>query len=124
MLLCSNNAFRCLGITVLATCLLIACPIFLYAEDSQAKKVLVLHSYHHALLRIDDIEKAIDSTLKKDDPIIKTHTEYMDSKRIYDSTYIRPLYELYKYKFRNCKFDVIICSDNNALNLLFLKPRR
>ncbi|MBW2249346.1 MAG: PAS domain S-box protein, partial [Deltaproteobacteria bacterium] len=96
----------------------------LYAENSHAKEVLVLHSYHHALPRIDDIDKAIDSALKKDDLIIKTHTEYIDSKRIYDSTYIRPLYELYKYKFRNCKFDVIICSDNNALNFLFFKPRR
>ncbi len=124
MLLCSNNAFRCLGITVLATCLLTACPIFLYAENSQVKKVLVLHSYHDALPRIDDIYKAIDSALKKDDPIIKTHTEDMDSKRIYNSTYIRPLYELYKYKFRNCQYDVIICLDNNALNFLFLKTRR
>ena len=39
----------------------------------------------------------------------------MDSKRIYNSTYIRPLYELYKYKFRNCQYDVIICLDNNKL---------
>ena len=119
MLLCSNNAFRCLGITVLANCLLTACPKILCAEDSQAKKVLVLHSYHHDLPRIDDIDRTIDSALKKDDSTIKAHTEYMDSKRIYDSTYIKPLYELYKYKFKNCKFDVIICLDNNTLNFLF-----
>ena len=124
MLLCSNNPFRFLAITLPEACLLTAWPISLYAENSHAKKVLALHSYHHGLSLVDDIDKGIKSALKKDDPTIETHTEYIDSKRIYDSTYIRPLYELYKYKFRNCKFDVIICSDNNALNFLFYKPRR
>jgi hypothetical protein len=52
MLLCSNNAFRCLGIKVLAACLLTARQISLYAENSQAKKVFVLHSSHHDLPRI------------------------------------------------------------------------
>jgi len=52
MLLCSNNAFRCLGITVLAACLLITQTVSLYAENSQAKKVLALHSFHHDFLRI------------------------------------------------------------------------
>ncbi len=118
MLLCSNNAFRCLEITVLAACLLTAWPISLYAEDSQAKKVLVLHSYHHGLSRINAIDKGIESALKKDDPIIETQTEYLDINKIYDSAYIRHLYEIYKYKFRNRKFDAIICSDNNALNFL------
>ncbi len=52
MLLCSNNTFRCLGITLLTTCLLTVGPISLYAENSQAKKVLVLYSSYHDFPRI------------------------------------------------------------------------
>jgi len=88
MLLRSHNTLRCIGITVLGVCLLTARPISLYAEDSQAKKVLVLHSYHHGLSWVDDIDKGIESALKKDDPTIETHTEYMDTKRISDSEHI------------------------------------
>lgn len=79
MLLCSNNAFRCLGIVLLTAHPLTARLVSLCAENNQGKKVVVLHSYHHALPRVDDIDKAIASTLKKDAPIIETHIEYMDS---------------------------------------------
>lgn len=114
MLLCSNKPFRFLAITLPAVCPLTAWPISLYAENSHAKKVLVLHSYHHDLSFVDNIDKGIESALKKDDPTIETHTEYMDTKRIYDSPCIRQLHEIYKYKLRNRKFDVIVCSVNNA----------
>jgi len=124
MLLCSNNPFRFLIITLPAACPLTAWPISLYAENSHARWVLVLHSYHHGLSLVDDIDKRIESVLKKDDPTIETHTEYINTKRICDSEYIRQLYEIYKYKLKNRKFDVIICSDNNALHFLFLQPRR
>lgn len=43
----------------------------------------------------------------------------MDSKTVkYDDEYIKKLYELYEYKYKDRKFDVIISSDDNALNFL------
>ena len=42
----------------------------------------------------------------------------MDTKRIFNATYLEQLYEIYRHKFRNQRFDVIICVDNNALNFL------
>lgn len=79
MLLCSNNAFRCLGIMVRTAHLLTARLISLCAENSLKKKVVVPHSHHHALPRVDHIDKAIASSLKKDDPLVETYIEYMDS---------------------------------------------
>jgi len=75
MLLCSNNPFRFLVITLPAACLLTAWPISLYAENSHAKKVLVLHSPHRVLSRFENIDKGCKDLLIKDDPSIEIHTE-------------------------------------------------
>ncbi len=75
MLLCSNNPFRFLVITLLAACLLTAWPISLYAENSHAKKVPVLHSSHRVFPRFKNIDKGCKDSLIKDDPSIETHTE-------------------------------------------------
>jgi len=68
MLLCSNNPFRFLVITLPAACLLTA-------ENSHAKKVPVLHSSHRVLSRFKNIDIGCKNSLIKDDPSIKTHTE-------------------------------------------------
>ncbi|MCP4608948.1 MAG: hypothetical protein GY845_09575, partial [Planctomycetes bacterium] len=45
--------------------------------------------------------------------------EYMDSKAIvYDAAYKKMLYDVYAYKYANQTFDVIISTDDNALNFL------
>ncbi len=75
MLLCSNNPFRFLAITLPAACLLTAWPISLYTENSHAKKVLSFHSSHRVLSRFENIDKGCKDSLIKDDPSIETHTE-------------------------------------------------
>lgn len=75
MLLCSNNPFRFLVITLLATCLLTAWPISLYVENSHAKKVLAVHSSHRVPSQFENINKGCKDSLIKDDPLIETHTE-------------------------------------------------
>jgi PAS domain S-box-containing protein len=42
----------------------------------------------------------------------------MDTKRVSDERYFHQLHEIYKHKFRNLSFDVIISSDDNAFNFL------
>ncbi|MCM2357393.1 MAG: ATP-binding protein [Geobacteraceae bacterium] len=42
----------------------------------------------------------------------------MDTKRLSDTTYFKLLYETYKYKFGNFRFDAIIATDNDAFNFL------
>ncbi len=82
------------------------------------KNVLILHSYHRGLSWTDDIDQGIRSVLNTDAPHMDIRTEYMDSKHLFDAAYLEQLREIYAYKFRRQRFDVILCSDNNALNFL------
>jgi PAS domain S-box-containing protein len=83
---------------------------------SPKKNVLVLNSYNYGYGWTDSIMKGIESALKPGAYIL--NVEYMDTKRIEDDTYFEKLYDLYKYRFKNAVFDVIIASDDNAFNFL------
>ncbi|MCK5163681.1 MAG: PAS domain S-box protein [Desulfobacula sp.] len=93
-------------------------PSVLWAQDNRQKKVFILHSYHRSLSWDDSIDRTIESIFRKSDQNIEIQIEYMDTKRILNITYLEQLREIYKHKFRNQRFDVIICVDNNALNFL------
>jgi len=97
MLLCSNSAFRCLEIKVLAACLLTAGVISSYAKNSQAKKVLVLHSFHHDLLRIYFAYKKSPEKIISDyvETVAFAFTGGLNSKRIKDHI-IEYVYQQYK----------------------------
>jgi len=81
-----------------------------------AKEVLLLHSYHKGYEWTNSISQSIENSLKYID--VEITTEYMDTKRIYNEEYIESLFEFYKKRYANRKFDVIIASDNNALEFL------
>lgn len=81
-----------------------------------AKDILLLHSYHKGYEWSDDISKAIEDSFKNSD--VQITTEYMDTKRVYNESYLQILLKLYKEQYKNRKFDLIIVSDNNALEFL------
>lgn len=87
---------------------------YLFANNT-SKDVLLLHSYHKGYVWSDDISKTIENSLNKYDNIELT-TVYMDTKRIDDSQYINDLALLYKKQFENRNYDLIIVSDNSALD--------
>ena len=89
----------------------------LNANDS-SKHILVLHSYNKSMTWEINIEKAISDVLEPNKNGYILHTEYMDTKRIFTKEYILKLKELYKIKYKNIKFDLILSSDNNAFNFL------
>ena len=89
-----------------------------FAQDNEPKKVLVLHSYHRGLSWDDAIDEGIESVFKESGLNIEAQIEYMDTKRIHNPSYLRQLRSIYKTKFGKRKFDVIISTDNNALNFL------
>lgn len=80
------------------------------------KEVLLLHSYHKGYEWTNSISIAIENSFKYTD--VEITTEYMDTKRIYSKDYMESLFEFYKKRYQNRKFDVIIASDNNALEFL------
>ena len=81
-------------------------------------RVLILHSYYQGYKWTDDEHAGIESVLK---PVIgrnNIHIEYMDTKKVFGDLYSQRLYEVYKVKYRNYKFDLIIATDNNAYDFM------
>jgi signal transduction histidine kinase len=88
------------------------------------KRVLVLNSYSPGYKWTDDIIKGISSVTRYSKTEISLHHEFMDTKTISDPQYFRLLYQTYRYKFRDKKFDAIVATDNDALNFLLLNRDR
>lgn len=81
-----------------------------------AREVLLLSSYHQGYEWTDSITKGIEKGLYYSN--VEITYEYMDTKRVYNKEYLNSLFQLYKNRYENRKFDVIIASDNNALKFL------
>ncbi len=89
-----------------------------YFADTRQKRVLILHSYYRGYKWTDEEHGGIEAALK---PVISStniYTEYMDTKKAYGDLYSQRLYEVYKIKYANFRFDVIIATDNNAFDFL------
>ncbi len=87
------------------------------SESSHTKNILVLHSYHRGFLWDDTIDQGIYEIFS-DSANIDIRVEYMDTKRINDEKYKLLLLDIFKYKFSEAHFDVIITTDNIALNFM------
>lgn len=95
---------------------------FSLASELPTRKVLLLNSYHKGLDWTDKITHGVESTLKKAEPPVDIRVEYMDTRHANAPEYYRLLYESYRHKYANSRFDVILSSDDDAFNFL-LKNR-
>lgn len=107
-------------ITLVTVLLTVVFGQAVFADHSPKIKtsVLALNSYHKGYKWADDIVEGIASVLGPNTRNISLQVEYMDTQRLSDARYLERLFEIYKYKFRNKKFDVIIASDDPAWNFL------
>jgi len=87
-----------------------------YAQQRRWQ-VFYLNSYHHGYKFSDDILSGIESAFRGQ--AIDLRVEYLDTKHISDSAYLESVYRLYKQKYANTRIDLIISSDDAALNFLF-----
>ena len=86
-----------------------------WADTKEHKKVLILNSYDQGFQWTRDIGKGIEGELI-DNENIDIYYQFMDMKN--NPEYFSKLYSVYKEKYKNFKFDVIICSDDDALNFM------
>lgn len=107
---------RPLFLILLAFCLwLLPSPAAAAPGDEKPKKtVLCLNSYHDGYQWSDGIMRGIRSVLDDSHYKIDLQIEYMDAKRYNYEDVTRMLLRLYKEKFKNEKFDLLITSDNDA----------
>lgn len=91
-----------------------------YAQynNNLRKNVLVLHSYDESLEWTNDVSSGIKSIFYNNRQKINLYFNYMDMKKNYDNKYLDSFNKFLKDKYKNLKFDLIICVDNDALEYL------
>jgi signal transduction histidine kinase/ABC-type uncharacterized transport system substrate-binding protein len=80
---------------------------------SSNNEILLLHSYNNGLKWSDNITKGIQDVLDKY-PEYELTIESMDSKKIDTNEYFEDLLSLYRKKFSNRKYAVVMTADNYA----------
>ncbi|HNY11244.1 MAG TPA: ABC transporter substrate binding protein [Candidatus Wallbacteria bacterium] len=99
-------------LTISVSFILILAAIYSFAESSDRKSILILHSYHKSDWT-DSLTSGIYSVFGEDKAEAKI--EYMDTKWSDTVEYNQKLREILLLKYKNKKFDAIITSDDNAL---------
>ena len=85
------------------------------AADSRMKNILILNSYHHGLSWTDQEVDGILSVLKQADERFNISIEYMDWKSFASQNNLDQLKERYRFKYSNMDIDMIITTDDAAL---------
>jgi PAS domain S-box-containing protein len=88
------------------------------AGAQEKQNVLFLNSYHQGYKWSDDITRGILSALAPERENTRIFIEYMGTKWVKGKPYFEELRRIMKLKFSNTRFDLIICSDNDAFNFL------
>jgi len=88
------------------------------ALANESPTIFVLHSYHQGFAWTDSVQKSFSDTLSASFPSAEVFVEYMNTKRQPLGKMSPLLLGLYKQAYSNVAFDVIVASDNNALDFL------
>jgi PAS domain S-box-containing protein len=82
------------------------------------KNVLYLNSYHNGYAWSDEILQGLHSFFAESDFDVDMQIEYMDTKRYATTERAEALYQFYREKFKDSRFDLIIASDDFAYNFV------
>ena len=96
--------------------ILFSCSLILHSAEK--RNVLIINSYHKGLQWTDDAIEGINSGLNELNQEKEVFIEFLDSKRFFDKDYYQAIYELYKIKYANQSIDIILLTDDLALNFL------
>ncbi|MHC1700167.1 MAG: ABC transporter substrate binding protein [Humidesulfovibrio sp.] len=93
-------------------------------QAAPPRHVLVLHSYHQGYQWTDKIQSGLAESLARLAPQAQLHVEYMDTKRQDPKKVFGLLAEFYAKKYAGFAPDVILASDDNALDFLLVHRER
>jgi len=96
-----------------------ATAILPFSASAEKKEVLIIHSYHKGYKWTDDEGKGIEDAIKASGLDVTIQTEYLDTKRVTGEGYFQQMSEIYKQRFADRKFSVILVTDDDAFNLIF-----
>ncbi|MBP1744942.1 MAG: diguanylate cyclase/phosphodiesterase with sensor(s) [Firmicutes bacterium] len=101
-------------VLMLSICL---CGVAGAESDGTARQnVLIIHSYEENYKWTSDINKGIMDSLRLDS--LSVFTDCLDSKRIKGDGYYGEFMAFQRSKYEGISFDLIICSDNEALDYM------
>lgn len=92
-------------------------PTSVQAQGAR-KQVLFINSYHPGYKWSDDITRALSTTFEEQGNI-DLRIEYLDTKRVDNQEYLEQVNLLFEQKYKNTKLDLIMTSDDAALNFVF-----
>src|SRR5512145_1557049 len=98
---------------------LFTCLFLLGSGNAQAttRNVLLLNSYHPTYSWTANIVQGVRETLEID-PDVELSIDFMDTKKASSPEYFKQLSQLLAQKYGAIRFDLIICSDDDALSFL------
>lgn len=85
---------------------------------AQRKKVVVFHSYNQGLTWTDNVNRGIHRAFEPVEDSVELFFEYLDRKRNLNQDYFEGLEKLYAIKLKGTSFDLVITSDNDALDFV------
>ncbi len=88
------------------------------AAQTARKQVLFINSYHQGYKFSDDITRALFETFNQQGNI-DLRIEYLDTKRVDSAEYLEQVRQLLQEKYKNADLDLVMSSDDAALNFLF-----
>jgi diguanylate cyclase (GGDEF)-like protein/PAS domain S-box-containing protein len=89
------------------------------AAAAEVKNILVLHSYNEGFAWTSSISKGINSVFDTSSTNVNIKYDYMDLKENSNADYLEHFLNVQKMKYFHIKFDVIIASDNGAMDYIF-----
>ncbi len=105
-------------LAVLVSILLITVQPSPASAQAARKQVLFINSYHPGYKFSDDITRALTETFAAQGNI-DLRIEYLDTKRVDSPGYLEQVRVLYQEKYKGAHLDLIMSSDDAALNFLF-----
>ncbi len=88
------------------------------AEEPPPRHLLLLHSYHQGFRWTDDVTASVASVVARSPRKVELHVEYMDGKRC-SAEHLQPAFaRLLELKYRGRLPDLVITSDDDALNFV------
>ncbi len=87
-------------------------------EATDAKEVLVIHSYHSGLKWTDDIHKAINQQFSFSKTPVHIQVEYLDAKRYGIKAFEEQTARLLELKLNIRSYDLVLVSDDHAFQFV------
>ena len=81
-------------------------------------QILILNSYHQTYEWTNKITSSAITTINEEYPDIEFQIEYMDTKKIQTNEYYALLLNTYKLKYNKTNFNLVLTSDDNALQFM------